>query len=76
MLQDYQIPNSDKLDMSRLWSLVKGKDPYVRPPKTRTYVEPRDWIEVLVAVGKDETATITLTKEAYQLLRQIFDNEE
>lgn len=72
MLQDYRTPD---IDLSALWHLVANREPYVRPPKTRTYIEPRDWIEILVAVGKDETATITLTKEAYAYMRQMFDSE-
>jgi hypothetical protein len=62
--------------MKRLWLLIQNGGGVHPAPRTRTYIGSTDWVEILVAVGKDETATITLTKEAYTLLRQIFDSEE
>lgn len=42
-------------------------------PSTRVFVEPEDWVEVCIGIGKDNTAYISLHKEDYEKLQELTD---
>lgn len=42
-------------------------------PVSRKFVEPENWIDVCIGIGKDHTACITLHKEDYEALKEITD---